>query len=94
MRLGQLPGENAVSNKPKTLRERIREILEEPFKDGWSNTIDSKHSAILLAFEESLPQKQTYDSDWGGMDLDDHKNEAAVYGFNKCLNQIKERIRG
>ena len=38
--------------QPKSLREKVREILEQPFEGGWINTTESKVDKILSSIEK------------------------------------------
>jgi len=49
-------------------------------------------AAIITLFKSMVPEEQKYEADWGGMDLNDQKDEAAVYGFNKCRDAILSKI--
>ena len=43
--------------------KRLREILEEPFTDGWVKTIDAKITAIKALVLESVPKEKIIDYD-------------------------------
>ena len=45
--------------------ERLREILEGPFTNGWHNTIDAKMNKIKALVRESLPEeRECADAAW------------------------------
>ena len=82
-------------NHTKKVGERLDEILYRFHNKyvnipGHSNTqvYDEAHTAILALFKSIMPEEKTYKDDWGGQDLEDHKEEAMVYGFNQCRTEL------
>lgn len=82
-------------SKPKT----VREILEEPFKDGWHKTIDRKEAALKELMMGVVPEEatlETFDQSdkrlWG----DGYTNviRCRMDGFNISRTEVLTKIEG